>query len=116
MHWTDKHFINLARKGFKYGWLKHGGQPYDDGYHNAKNFVGVDTLDEIAKLAGKVDCFGSHAQIFYSLSPDEWGGVDGMPPHHHYMAFIFPKEGASATLKPQWWVLGYVVELWRYKL
>jgi hypothetical protein len=111
-HWTDVHFAELAKQGFKYGWLAHGGQPYTSGYHNKENFKGANTLEEIAKLAGKLDhCFPPAVQIFYGLSPAD--GVGGMPPHHHYMAFIFPKEGTDS--RSQWWVLGYVVELWRYK-
>jgi hypothetical protein len=113
MHWTDMEFIKLARKGYKYGWLPHGGQPYEDDYHNPKNFKGANDLNEIAKLAGTVDYF-SGTQIFYALSPAD--SCRGMPPHHHFMAFIFPKTDTPKNVKPQWWVLGYVVELWRYKL
>jgi len=111
MHWTDEEFIKLAEKGYKYGFLKHSGKTAIDS--SSADFKGANSLNDVADLAGgATDRFGSFdgARIFYGLSPAE--SCQGMPPHHHYMAFIFPK--GDSEEKPQWWVLGYVVELWRY--
>lgn len=113
-HWTDKEFRKLAQQGFKLGYLPHGGQPYEEDYHSPKRFKGYNDLNTLLKknMMYDEDWIKTSCHVFYGISPND--SIGDNPPHHHLMAFVYPKEG-NIKDKSTWMVLGYVVELWRYK-